>query len=105
MSRYIDADVYANDMHDVRIRLDKWLAESETDEIRNRAEGSLAILVEAKLVLDKQPTVDAVEVVRCKDCEYFKSAYVNKKGFLICTASGMDITEDDFCSYGEKVTK
>ena len=28
-------------------------------------------------------------------------ATVNEKGFLICPASGMEITPDDFCSYGE----
>lgn len=24
------------------------------------------------------------------------------KGFLICPASGMEIIDDDFCSYGER---
>lgn len=44
---------------------------------------------------------DAVRVVRCKNCEYGKDAKINKKGFLICPASHMEITDDDFCSYGE----
>lgn len=48
---------------------------------------------------------DMVEVVRCKDCTYWLNAEVNEKGFVICPASGMEITEDDFCSYGEKVTE
>lgn len=43
-----------------------------------------------------------VEVVMCEDCIYFQSAAVNEKGFLICPASGMEITETDYCSYGEK---
>nr|DAG19323.1 MAG TPA: TFIIB zinc-binding [Caudoviricetes sp.] len=47
------------------------------------------------------PTVDAVVVTRCKDCEHKERATVNGKGFLICPASGMEITPDDFCSYGE----
>ncbi len=47
------------------------------------------------------PTVDAVGVTRCKDCEHKERATVNGKGFLICPASGMEITPDDFCSYGE----
>lgn len=42
------------------------------------------------------------ELVRCKDCINMKEATVNKKGFLICPASGMEITEFDFCSYGDK---
>ena len=48
---------------------------------------------------------DVQEVVRCKDCSYFCKATVNKKGFLICPASGMDITNNDFCSYGAKMDK
>ena len=43
---------------------------------------------------------DVVEVVRCKDCQYYQDAKINKKGFLICPASGMEISETDYCSYG-----
>lgn len=42
------------------------------------------------------------EVVLCKDCVEYSRAKVNEKGFLICPASGMDITEGDYCSYGER---
>lgn len=41
-------------------------------------------------------------VVKCKDCKYWWDAKTNKKGFLICTSSGMEITADDFCSYAER---
>ena len=47
------------------------------------------------------PAADVAPVVRCKDCEYKERATVNRKGFLICPASGMEITPGDFCSYGE----
>lgn len=62
----------------------------------------------ANKVIDRikaQPTADVVDVVRCKDCKYYDEATVNEKGFLICPASGMEITEYDFCSYGEKKDK
>ena len=49
----------------------------------------------------KIPAVDAVVVTRCKNCAHKERATVNEKGFLICPASGMEITPDDFCSYGE----
>ena len=52
--------------------------------------------------LNALPTIDAVPVVRCRDCIYSDDAWTNEKGFLICPASGMDITADDYCSYGEK---
>ena len=48
---------------------------------------------------------DFVEVVRCKDCIYYKDRKVNKKGFEICPVSGMDITPMDYCSLGERVNK
>ena len=38
------------------------------------------------------------ELVRCKDCEYRDKTKVNKKGFEVCVASGMDMTDNDFCS-------
>ena len=44
---------------------------------------------------------DVVAVVKCKNCEYKEKAKVNSKGFLICPASGMEITDGDYCSYGE----
>ena len=59
-------------------------------------------LWQAVEAIKQVPTVDAVEVVRCMDCAYWDKAKSNKKGFLICPASGMEITADDFCSYGER---
>ena len=54
-----------------------------------------------KVVADSAPTIDAVPVVRCKECKYMPNT-ANANGFLICKASGMEITDDDFCSYGER---
>ena len=50
---------------------------------------------------EQLPTVDAEVVVRCKDCMYLVDATINANGFLICDISDMEITPDDFCSYGE----
>lgn len=47
------------------------------------------------------PTVDAVPVVRCKDCIYTRKLY----GRLVCkygTCSGCIIREDFFCANGER---
>ena len=44
-------------------------------------------------------TVDAVEVVRCKDCKHWTMGYCNHFAYY----SYEPITgEDDFCSYGER---
>lgn len=57
-------------------------------------------LAVARKAIDALPAADVAEVVRCKDCRYYQDARINKKGFLICPASGMEITETDYCSYG-----
>ena len=63
----------------------------------------------ATLILREAPTVDAMEVVRCKDCKYYCQDKING---VICRHPALDFdTEcfdhwintnpDDFCSYGE----
>ena len=52
--------------------------------------------------IDNAPTADVVEVVRCSECVNGKKAVINDKGFKICPASGMEITDNDYCSYGER---
>jgi hypothetical protein len=52
---------------------------------------------------EKQPTVDAVEVVRCKDCQFSK--YFEESGTRKCRTQGglfRTVQDDDFCSYGER---
>lgn len=57
-----------------------------------------------RTIIAEMPAADVVPVVRCRECEYAKNAKVNKKGFLICPASHMEIVDDDYCSYGERET-
>lgn len=59
----------------------------------------------ARHCVDGKPAAAVAEVVRCKDCQYYQNAKTNKKGFLICPASGMEITETDYCSYGARMDK
>ena len=44
------------------------------------------------------PTVDAVEVVRCKDCKRYQLDSIFHVGFC----DGKRRKDDDFCSYGER---
>lgn len=51
------------------------------------------------------PTVDAVEVVRCKDCKHFTNIDVsngNMLDFHWCGKFRNIMGEDDFCSCGER---
>jgi hypothetical protein len=62
-------------------------------------------------IVDEVPAVDAVEVVRCKDCKHFLSdlgvTYCDYHTAHACDDDGYcdgacGVYEDDFCSYGEK---
>ena len=57
-------------------------------------------------IIEMQPTVDAVPVVRCRDCKRcFKyTTKRNRQKMWICMRNEVDICvrPDDFCSYGER---
>lgn len=56
-----------------------------------------------KEALDNWNTRSTDLVGRCKDCAHKAKATVNAKGFLICPASGMEISDYDFCSYFQSI--
>ena len=70
----------------------------------------------AKSFIDDAPTVDAVEVLRCRDCKYWgdeagKLQHSDGVLFARCKVhnylidgrhTGWCPTENDFCSYGER---
>ena len=56
----------------------------------------------AKSFIDDAPTVDAVPVVRCRECRYrFKNNGHDKSGCPIIDAN-IWMDDDDFCSHGER---
>ena len=73
------------------------MAEDFTDMFFNREDVKVF-----EHILFNAHAVDAVEVVFCENCIYQKDATVNCKGFIICSVSNMEITDDDYCSYGER---
>lgn len=70
----------------------------------------------ATLILREAPTVDAVEVLRCRDCKYWgdeDGKLQDSDGVLFARCkvhnylidgrhTGWCPTENDFCSYGER---
>lgn len=53
------------------------------------------------------PAVDAVEVVRCRDCKYYDCADIHDAGYdedwSECTAYNIgDIHPDDYCAWGQR---
>lgn len=43
------------------------------------------------------PTIDAVEVVRCKDCVHYHPC-----NLIECSKLTLDVEADFFCAYGER---
>lgn len=74
----------------------------------NTLQGGCGIFVCGEKENDKKSALSewnqrpAPPIGRCKDCARKEKATVNAKGFLVCPASGMEITDTDFCSYFEK---
>lgn len=63
-----------------------------------------------KVALEALPTVDAVEVVRCKDCKYSsipKSNFADAYPMICHLRKSLTIIEsgDCFCSYAERKDK
>lgn len=50
-------------------------------------------------VIDEQPTVDAVEVVRCKDCKWW---YLDADTEMACEYTEMGQPEDGYCNWAER---
>ena len=51
------------------------------------------------------PTIDAVPVIRCKDCKYYKMVYaLDREDGRRCIRERYtrDVTDNDFCSCGER---
>ena len=54
-------------------------------------------------VLNSVPAVDAVKVVRCRECVGRPFWEEDHNGVPVCLLSGLYVrSEDDFCSYGER---
>lgn len=56
-------------------------------------------------LIDDAPTVDAVEVVRCKDCKHLEIDPGLRYDKRMCLMRGGEYgycKDDDFCSYGER---
>ena len=96
MSRYIDADKTLEELQE-EIDFDTPMY---TEEQNKYFEMGLRC---AYRDVQKQPTADVVEVVRCKDCAYYReetSYCLNPR----CSSSfyGHRVKENHYCSYGER---
>ena len=61
-------------------------------------------LSDAVCALEKAPSVDAVEVVKCGECKSFGLHHHKRYGFCSHPHGLMSPKPDQFCSYGERRT-
>lgn len=94
MSRWIDADVYEETLR-------KWL-----DGASQAYESDIVSTLEDCIwELDAQTTVDAVEVIRCKDCKYWADGVSGCTDHVKCCKIGYYMVgENGYCVYGERKT-
>lgn len=87
MARYIDADKVMEEINRIGGHN---LCEWET--------------IGVKALIDRQPTADVVEVVRCKDCKNYNTNSCDY-GFGWCERMDCGTMDNWYCSYGEKALK
>ena len=122
MPRYIDADALKKELFYRKDSAREWYETSKAKDDKEcmvRADSAIAAFIECILTLKNMPTVDAVEVVRCKDCGYWGRETVrqnsNDAGWwneAICKCHSIDGDEphkmwtpaDWFCADGERRT-
>lgn len=108
--KLIDADAYAEEMKKRQDACKEWTQRTiDTADEENylRSCGAYAVFVEAKLLLENQPTIDAVEVVRCEECRYGITEHGISNGWVLCskpyTERGNAMHRTDwFCADGER---
>lgn len=84
-----------------------WADDALAAEFTIEEGGAIAYVVDSE-VIRRLPTVDAVEVVRCKDCRSGSrntpDGFHWPDGFAWCTRCKIMMNSCDFCSYGERRT-
>lgn len=55
-------------------------------------------------IIDEQPTIDAVEVVRCKDCLHYQQRHLDRESYMVCHAMGYCIRHQPtfYCWHGKR---
>ena len=61
-------------------------------------------LMDVAEFIDDQPTINAVPVVRCRECKHYATEDFDGDILCGCTlhSAMVDIMPDSFCSYGER---
>lgn len=105
MPRYIDANALKESLIETLDHAKALKKECEkvgSNEIQIFAERTIIDFTVCILRLNNAPTIDAVKVVRCKDCKHIRTD--NIFGGSWCQFPGIlkGVKEKFFCAYGER---
>ena len=89
--RLIDADALQKAIQDV-----------EADFFENCGNCNMLSKEDVLEIMDDQQTVDAVPIIRCKDCKFRYWDDWLEEYFCQCYAEYMQVLPDDFCSCAER---
>ena len=70
--------------------------------IGGRMDGKVKFAKAVNEMIQNAPTVDAVPVIRCKDCKHSEPWYADKRRCFLWSDAGIDVFEDGFCNYAER---
>ena len=96
--RLIDADSLTEELASLRVtiiglRYGKGVLDAHMNEYRKSF----------LRIVDEQATVDAVEVVRCKDCEFGRQPWLEGQTLVKCMKGITKLVDPmHFCGYGER---
>lgn len=92
MAEYIDRALLRQDLSESVVFSERYARRAELRGARKIAER-----------IEAAPVVDAVPVVRCKDCRNSEKVFPHRNTDLLKCEHSLDyLTPDDFCSYGER---
>ena len=66
-----------------------------------KAIANISVSVDIEEVKEWMKSADIVEVVRCKDCEYWRQDGLFRLG-TFCELTSTDCEADHYCGWGEK---
>ena len=104
--RLIDADELKEYRHNVESGMSetiqelilKWNLDDDEDEVTSLINELLNM---CDNIVDTEPTVDAVEVTRCKDC-VIRNSQIGNDMYGFCGKAEDFVGDDDYCSAGKQ---
>lgn len=101
--KLIDGDALMNTLCELRDNAIKWLADcrEQRSAMTPRAEQAVLTFNECISQVKKSSEVDAVPVVRCRDCKWYKTMYCKMDRWTDLVTVYV-AKKDDYCSYGKR---